>query len=49
MSAPRTEEADAGCLSVSKVRRSDFINQWSVVLDEIAEPSIDSEGPIAEA
>ena len=49
MSAPRTEEADAGCLSVSKVRRSDFINQWSVVLDEIAEPRIDSEGPIAEA
>lgn len=49
MSAPRTEEADAACLSVSKVRRSDFINQWSVVLDEIAEPSIDSEGPIAEA
>lgn len=47
--APKTEQADVDCLSVSKVRRSDFINQWSVVLDEITEPSIDSEGPVAKA
>lgn len=35
-------------LGVSKARRSDFINQWSMVLDEITQPSTDSEGPVAE-